>query len=372
MTDSARRDTAVPPATVRIVADSAAVKQKAKKPKKDTLDLSRVQPAWKRILNDTLEIRGGVLPIVRQEQLIDTLALARQRQKEAEKAKKKQPGPETALAKERSSIFRDTLSLSKVTGLSVVLPGFSQLYNKQYWKIPVLYAGVAGFTWLGLNANKHFKTWRDGYDKAVYDKLPQEVIFARQRKMNDYKTRRTVFLAGALATYLYFLGDGAVNYKGYATPVKRATTLAMIFPGAGQVYNRSYWKLPIVYGGFATLAYVIDFNNRGYQRYKKAYQDMTDGDPNTIDEFNGKYAPENLRNTRNSFRRYRDLAIIYTAGFYLLTIVDAHVDAYLKRYDISDNLSMRVEPSLVERDVLTARAGGGGRNAVGMTLKLNF
>ena len=84
-------------------------------------------------------------------------------------------------------------------------------------------------------------------------------------------TRRQIYLGLTVASYLYFLGDAAVNYRYDASPVKKATTLATIFPGAGQVYNKSYWKLPFVVGGLATTIYTIDWNNRGYQRFKKAY-----------------------------------------------------------------------------------------------------
>lgn len=82
-------------------------------------------------------------------------------------------------------------------------------------------------------------------------------------------TRRQIYLGLTVASYIYFLGDAAVNYRYDASPVKKATTLATIFPGAGQVYNKSYWKLPFVVGGLATTIYTIDWNNRGYQRFKK-------------------------------------------------------------------------------------------------------
>ena len=83
-------------------------------------------------------------------------------------------------------------------------------------------------------------------------------------------TRRQVYLGLTVASYIYFIGDAAVNYStNEVSDVKKATTLACIFPGAGQIYNKSYWKVPFVVGGFAAMIYCIDWNNRGYQRFKK-------------------------------------------------------------------------------------------------------
>lgn len=145
-------------------------------------------------------------------------------------------------------------------------------------------------------------------------------------------------------------------------PVKKATTLATIFPGAGQVYNKSYWKLPFVVGGLATTIYTIDWNNRGYKRFKKAYSDRSAYDkaleehqkdpehhpdpPVAKGEFGTKYSAEFLKNLKDNYRRNRDLCIIITAGLYVLQIIDAHVDAHLKSYDISDDLSVEFTPAV--------------------------
>jgi hypothetical protein len=155
-----------------------------------------------------------------------------------------------------------------------------------------------------------------------------------------------------IASYLYFIGDAAVNYStNEVSSVTKATTLSLICPGAGQIYNKSYWRVPIVVGGFASTIYCIDWNNRGYQRFKKAYRLRADYDQNpdlypdgSPDEFKGRYASSFLKNLRNSYRRNRDLCIILTAGVYLLQILDAHVDAHLQDFDISDDLTMNVEP----------------------------
>lgn len=197
---------------------------------------------------------------------------------------------------------------------------------------------------------------------------PQDVVDLNQIRMQRYESQRTLFFAGAVVAYMYFVGDAALNYRGEANTVKKATTLSMIFPGLGQIYNKSYWKLPIIYGGFATLGYVIDWNNRGYKRYRNAYNAVADGDPTTVDEFRGHYSADQLRSIKNSYRRNRDFSIILTGLFYVLNIVDANVDATMKKFDISDDLSLKIEPSMIETQSIRASTN---RN-YGMSLKVNF
>ena len=326
---------------------------------------------FSRYVADTLQVKGGVLPVIEEVELerallhTDTAAVKKKREKGV--------GPYSLLAQQRSPLFRDTLEFSKMSALSFVVPGFGQLYNRQYWKIPVLYGGVGAFAGMTAYANKRYKTYSNRYDAALTaagGNASDPQVLSMQRKMDNYRRQRTVYLAGTAATYLYFVGDAVMNYKGTVKPPQRATMLSAVFPGAGQIYNKSYWKLPILYGGIAACGYAISFNNRGYQRFKRAYNLMTDGDDSTVDEFNGRYSETVLQNTRDSYRRYRDLSIIIMAGIYILNIVDAHVDAYLKRYDISDDLALKVEPTLQQAPVLSRGSGGG--QMMGMSMKLNF
>ncbi|MBQ2142566.1 MAG: hypothetical protein II204_05370, partial [Alistipes sp.] len=117
------------------------------------------------------------------------------------------------------------------------------------------------------------------------------------------------------------------------------------------IYNKSYWRVPIVIGGMASTIYTIDWNNRGYKRFKTAYALRVDYDKNpekypggAADEFRGAYSATFLKNLKDSYRRNRDLCILLTAGVYMLQIIDAHVDAHLQDYDISDDLTMNLEP----------------------------
>lgn len=147
----------------------------------------------------------------------------------------------------------------------------------------------------------------------------------------------------------------------------RALWMSLLFPGLGQVYNRRYWKLPIVVGGFVGLVYATSWNNRMYQDYTKGYRDAMDSDPNTksyMDFYPPTTKEENinmdwlktaLKNKKDYFRRNKELCVICTVGLYLLCAVDAYVDASLMQFDVSDDLSMRVKPAVVEPGYLGSK-----------------
>ena len=277
----------------------------------------------------------------------------------------------------KEMLFPDSSSLSRVCWTAAVLPGYGQVYNKQYWKLPILY-GVLG-TSIGMFAyeNKRFKPLRSEYDIMTNGGLfrtPE--MDALQAKMIRSNTRRQLYLGAMVASYIYFIGDAAVNYStNDISRVKKATTLSTICPGAGQIYNRSYWKVPFVIGGFASMIYCIDWNNRGYQRFHKAYSLLADYAEHPenypegpTDEFRGRYSASFIKNLKDSYRRNRDLCIILTAGVYILQIIDAHVDAHLKDYDISDDLTFNIEPMVQYNYVPTL----GDRAMYGFNISLNF
>jgi hypothetical protein len=274
--------------------------------------------------------------------------------------------------------FSDSMSLSKVCWMSVPLPGYGQIYNKQYWKLPILYGTFGTSLAMFIHENKQYKPLKQQYTELTNVSMSRtEELDALQTRMIRHNTRRQIYLVTAIGSYIYFIGDAAVNYStNDVSSVKKATTLATICPSAGQIYNKSYWKVPIVLGGFASMVYVIDWNNRGYQRFRKAYRlraewDSTDANErpsSSTDEFRGRYSAEFLKNLKNNYRRNRDLSIIATAGVYILQIVDAHVDAHLKDFDISDDLAMRVEPTFDYAYI----AGSGNRPIVGFNFMLNF
>jgi hypothetical protein len=170
----------------------------------------------------------------------------------------------------------------------------------------------------------------------------------------------------------------------------RATMLAVSFPGLGQIYNRKYWKIPVVYAGFGALFYSAGFNSTNYNLYMKAYQDFTDNiketdsylkviNPavprNTYDpQENPKgynlsdysYYKEGMLRMVDYYKRYRDLSYIGIAGWYLLSILDANVDASLFNYDISPDLNITFVPMQI------ALPGGLLGAGLSVNMKVNF
>lgn len=130
---------------------------------------------------------------------------------------------------------------------------------------------------------------------------------------------------------------------------KKASVYSAILPGLGQVYNKKYWKVPIVYAGFGALIWAVDYNAGKYKKYKDAYRALTDQDPDNDDVFGLGYPVpvKRVEVYKDYYRRNRDLSIIATAGFYILQIIDATVDAHLFDYDISDELTLRLEPAVI-------------------------
>lgn len=157
----------------------------------------------------------------------------------------------------------------------------------------------------------------------------------------------------------------------------KAVWMSALFPGLGQIYNRRFWKLPIIVGGYLGLAYATSWNNTMLTDYTNAYSDIMDNDPDTksyMDFFpptvqesslDKSWLSRVLQSRKNYFRRNRDLCIICMVGVYLLAMVDAYVDASLSHFDISPDLSMDVALSLI----LDSR---GQKPAVGMTWAFNF
>ena len=150
----------------------------------------------------------------------------------------------------------------------------------------------------------------------------------------------------------------------------KAVIYSLIFPGLGQIYNRKYWKLPIVYGGFLGFSYAISWNGRYYTDYSNGYKDIMDDDPetdswknflpygmdpNTVDK---EWLSNVMKRRKDFYRRNRDLSIIGTVAMYALSILDAYVDAQLFDFDISSDLSLRIEPTVIKKTDYLANSFG--------------
>ena len=161
----------------------------------------------------------------------------------------------------------------------------------------------------------------------------------------------------------------------------RAMWLAMVVPGGGQIYNRKFWKLPIVYGGVVGCIYAVSWNSQMLRDYSQAYQDIMDSDPTTNShlemlplgyDITGReeHFKSVFKRKKDFYRRYRDLSIFCIAGVYLLSIIDAYVDAELSTFDIGTDLSLSISPGMIP-------SGSGNNiaplgNAPGVTFQFNY
>ena len=161
----------------------------------------------------------------------------------------------------------------------------------------------------------------------------------------------------------------------------RSMWLAMVFPGAGQIYNHKYWKLPVFYGGFLGCVYAFSWNSQMLKDYTQAYLDIMDNDPNTKSyekmlpfgyDITGKEErfKDIFKRKKDYFRKYRDMSIFAFAGVYLLSIIDAYVDAELSTFDISRDLSIHWEPAIMNSEDFLQRRYG--QRALGVQCSLNF
>lgn len=149
------------------------------------------------------------------------------------------------------------------------------------------------------------------------------------------------------------------DWNSWRPDPKRALWLSIVIPGAGQIYNRKFWKLPIIYGGFVGCIYALNWNNQMYHDYSQAYLDLMDDDPRTesynqfmhlgaeINAGNITRYQELFRKRKDRFRRWRDMSFFVMVGVYALSVVDAYVDASLSEFDISDDLSLHVTPTVI-------------------------
>lgn len=205
---------------------------------------------------------------------------------------------------------KDTMKIGQMGIGSMILPGTAQIYNRQYWKLPVVYGAIGGCIG-GAIANK-------GKDSQKY------------------------FIAGALASYWGSVLDGVISFKSKQKPLPaRASMFSAIVPGLGQAYNGDYWKIPIFYTGLGACAYAWGFNQQQYDRYRQMYIDLNEG------TYKGHLNAENIKWYRDQHRRMRDYSIIATILVYALNIIDANVFAHFSTFDISDDLSFNVEPTLI-------------------------
>ncbi len=215
--------------------------------------------------------------------------------------------------------------------------------------------------------------------QQYYDDAPQDVTISEFDTDDGHITIMGTDSIPVIAPFDKFAGYNEWEEREveYNPDPNRAVWMSALCPGLGQVYNRRYWKLPIIVGGYLGLAYATSWNNSMLKDYTRAYRDLMDSDPSTKtymdffpptvkeDDLDKTWLTNILKSRRDYFRRNRDLCIICMVGVYFLAMVDAYVDASLAHFDISPQLSMNVTPALMQD----------GRNvkpSIGMLWTFNF
>ena len=167
-----------------------------------------------------------------------------------------------------------------------------------------------------------------------------------------------------------------IDQKIWVPNPTKATWLALVIPGGGPPHNRKYWKLPIFYGGFAGCAYALTWNSKMYKDYSTAYKDAMNGNMQSSSitdllppgyKISETQLKELLRKRKDTYRRYRDLSIFAFIGVYLLSVIDAYVDAELSNFDITPDLSMKVEPAVIDN-----RINNSSNRSVGLQCSFRF
>lgn len=226
-------------------------------------------------------------------------------------------------------------------GSALVIGGY-QIYNKDYWKLPIVYGTIAGSVGAGVILNTK----------------------------GNHQAAKYCFI-GAGVAYWATLMDGVINYKPDDFPHPgKATLYSVLVPGLGQIYNKEYWKLPIYLGamGFA-IHYHADCT-RNFNRFRSIYLEASD----PTSGYSGPLSADQALYYKNVYRRYRDYAVVAIAALYLLQIMDANVFSYMHNFEVNDDLSLHLAPTMIVPDMQLASNSivGGTNPAFGFKLGFTF
>lgn len=261
----------------------------------------------------------------------------------------------------RGLAHKDTLKIGTMFAGSMVCIGGEQIYNKQYWKLPVIYGGIGASVGLGLKYRSTYNKSLDAYNAALA--LDPAAPYTVNDKASTIS--KVMFATGALF-YWGGLMDGVVNFEEKSEHLPgRATLYSALFPGLGQIYNEEYWKIPIYWGGLLAAYHFWDLYKVNYVRFKNIYTEASSQDS----KYEGPIPAENAKYYRDVYRRYRDYSVLAIAAVYLLQVIDANVFAYMRDFEVNDDISMHIRPAVICPDLQYASTGTG---AFGMSFGINF
>ena len=277
---------------------------------------------------------------------------------------------------------KNKLKVGVMTAGSTVFIGASQIYNKDYWKLPIVYGSIGSLAGTGGYYLHKYNKAQKAYDNFFVQK---EAYETETGKLYPYKTPAegnikdkqlgTWLLAGAGFAYWATLLDGVISYESDKNPDPgRATLYSLLLPGLGQIYNGELFKVPIYWGCLMGSVYFLTTNNTNYVRFKRIHNQATNPDPAISGEV--PISGETAKWYRDVYRRYRDYSIVATAAFYFLQVIDANVFAYMHDFEVDDNITMDIEPAVIAPNNAYAFHGStpyfGGSSAIGLRLGITF
>lgn len=237
--------------------------------------------------------------------------------------------------------FCDSLNQGWMLLAALLLPGSGQIINQDYWKLPIFYGGMVGFSYCAYHFDREYRAMQ-----SVGVPVDRQDALLYAHRVSAALMTRNVMIAGACISYATSVADALISHAPHRQSPTAALVSSALLPGLGQMYNRSFWKIPVIYAGLGYLISAAISNHKLYTRYERAYVAMADGDPNTIDEFNGEVPLQTLEYGSNYYRRYRDLSFIGVAVVYALNVIDAYVDAHLFYWNVNDDVVVRADPQL--------------------------
>ena len=276
---------------------------------------------------------------------------------------------------------KNELKIGTMFAGSVIFPGTAQIYNRQYWKLPIIYGGLGALAGTGGYYLHQYNKSQKAYDNFIIERDAFEASNGTPYPFNapaidtKAKTTGTWLLVGAGLMYWGTLMDGVINFKSQTEPNPgRATIYSALLPGLGQIYNGELFKVPIYWGCLMGSIYFLTTNHTNYVRFKRIHNEATNPDPNISG--NVPISGETAKWYRDVYRRYRDYSIVATAAFYLLQVIDANVFAYMHDFEVDDDITMNIEPAVIAPNNAYAMHGTmpytGGQNAIGLRLGFTF
>ena len=276
---------------------------------------------------------------------------------------------------------KNELKVGTMTAGSVVFIGASQIYNKDYWKLPIIYGGIGSLAGTGGYYLHRYNQTKRAYDRFMTQKTEYESTHSFEYPFTapelDLKSKKTGtwLLAGAGLMYWGTLLDGVISYQSDRKPDPgRATLYSLLLPGLGQVYNGELFKVPIYWGCLLGSVHFLTTYNTNYVRFKRIHNEATNPDPLISGEV--PISAETAKWYRDVYRRYRDYSIVATVAFYMLQVIDANVFAYMNDFEVDDNITMNVEPAVIAPDNAYALHSTtpyfGGQNAIGLRIGITF